>query len=80
ADRLIEEVVAALQDYQHETDEFVTGTRERLVSLVRDLVGRIPGSAPEYVAAPPVEPEAEAAVVPEPEAGEAPPAADAAAA
>jgi hypothetical protein len=42
----------------------VTGTRERLTSLVHDLLARIPGSAPEPVPAVEVEVEAE----PEPEA------------
>jgi cell division septum initiation protein DivIVA len=65
ADRLVEEVVGALEDYQRETDEFVSGTRERLVSLVRNLLGRMPGSAPDYVFEPDVdaEPDAPAAAV-----------------
>jgi cell division septum initiation protein DivIVA len=45
ADKLIEEVVGALEEYRNDTDQFLTGTRERLDSLVRDLLGRIPGSA-----------------------------------
>jgi cell division septum initiation protein DivIVA len=69
ADRLIEEVVTALEAYRAETDQFVVGTRERLASLVRDLLGRIPGSAPDPL---PVTVEVQATVDP--------PAADAAAA
>ena len=45
--RGIDEVVAALEEYRHDTDHFLSGTRERLDSLVRDLLGRIPGSAAE---------------------------------
>ena len=52
ADRLIGELVAVLETYQRDTDEFVTGTREQLNSLVSDLLGRIPGSAPDLPATP----------------------------
>ncbi len=48
ADRLIGEVLSALEDYRRQTDEFVTGTRERLASLVHDLLDRLPGSAPTH--------------------------------
>jgi cell division septum initiation protein DivIVA len=47
ADRLIEELVGALVAYQHETEDFVSGSGERLTSLVHDLLTRMPGSAPE---------------------------------
>jgi cell division septum initiation protein DivIVA len=52
AERMIEEVLAALEELQHETDVFVGGTRERLSTLVGDLLQRLPGSAPEQPAAP----------------------------
>jgi cell division septum initiation protein DivIVA len=45
-ERLIEEVLSSIDEYQRETDHFLGGKRERLGSLVRDLLGRIPGSAP----------------------------------
>jgi DivIVA protein len=48
AERLIAEVVEALEAYQRETSQFVTGTSERLAELVGDILGRIPGSAPDY--------------------------------
>ncbi len=71
AERLAHEVVAALREYQLETDQFLDRTRERLDSLVGDLVGRIPASAPE----------APLTAEPEPEPiAEDPPAADVAAA
>jgi cell division septum initiation protein DivIVA len=47
AERLAHEVVAALREYQLETDNFLDRTRERLDSLVGDLVGRIPAVAPD---------------------------------
>lgn len=47
AERLAHEVVAALREYQLDTDQFLERTRERLDSLVGDLVGRIPATAPE---------------------------------
>ncbi|HEU5363542.1 MAG TPA: DivIVA domain-containing protein [Gaiellaceae bacterium] len=47
ADRLIEEIVAALNVYQHEAEDFVSGSGERLTSLVHELLTRMPGSAPE---------------------------------
>lgn len=46
ADRLIDEVLDALRAYEDDTDEFLSGSRTRLVSLVRELIARIPGSAP----------------------------------
>jgi cell division septum initiation protein DivIVA len=45
-DRLVEEVLSSLDEYQRETDQYLGGKRERLGSLVRDLLARIPGSAP----------------------------------
>jgi cell division septum initiation protein DivIVA len=48
-DRLIGELVTLLQDHQRETDEFLTGTREKLETLVQDLLARMPGSAPPQV-------------------------------
>jgi cell division septum initiation protein DivIVA len=51
ADRLIEEIVAALVAYQHEAEDFVSGSSERLTSLVHDLLTRMPGSAPELPSA-----------------------------
>jgi cell division septum initiation protein DivIVA len=47
ADRLIEEIVSALVAYQHEAEDFVSGSGERLTSLVHELLTRMPGSAPE---------------------------------
>ena len=58
ADRLIGEVLSALEDYRRQTDEFVSGTRDRLASLVHDLLERLPGSAPTH-ALPPGEEHAE---------------------
>lgn len=52
ADRLIDEIVDALRAYQHEAEDFVTGSGERLTSLVHDLLSRMPGSAPEPAPAP----------------------------
>jgi cell division septum initiation protein DivIVA len=52
ADRLIDELVSVLEEYQRDTDEFVSGTREQLNSLVSDLLGRIPGSAPDLASTP----------------------------
>ena len=46
ADRLIAEVVAALEQHQRDTDEFVAGAQERLTVLVQELLSRLPGSAP----------------------------------
>ena len=43
-------LVSVLEEYQRDTDAFVSGTRERLNSLVSDLLGRIPGSAPDLPA------------------------------
>ena len=66
ADRLIEEIVAALNAYQHEAEDFVSGSSDRLTSLVHDLLTRMPGSAPELA----FEPEAESDLVEvEPEDG-----------
>jgi cell division septum initiation protein DivIVA len=62
SDRLIGAVVAALEEYQRETDTFVSGTRERLVALVQEVLSRMPGSAPDFGPAP------EEAVDGEPEA------------
>jgi cell division septum initiation protein DivIVA len=46
ADRLIDEVVAALEEHRRDTDEFVSSARERLAALVQDLLYSMPGSAP----------------------------------
>ena len=46
ADRLIDEVLDGLRVYEGNTDEFLSESRTRLVSLVRELIDRIPGSAP----------------------------------
>jgi len=46
ADRLIDEVLDALRAYEGDTDEFLSDSRTRLVSLVRELIDRIPGTAP----------------------------------
>lgn len=46
ADRLIDEVLDALRVYEGNTDEFLSESRTRLVSLVRELIDRIPGTAP----------------------------------
>jgi cell division septum initiation protein DivIVA len=46
ADRLIDEVLDALRAYEGSTDEFLSESRTKLVSLVRELIDRIPGSAP----------------------------------
>jgi cell division septum initiation protein DivIVA len=46
ADRLIDEVLEALRAYEGDTDEFLSDSRTRLVSLVRELIDRIPGTAP----------------------------------
>jgi cell division septum initiation protein DivIVA len=46
ADRLIDEVLDALRVYEGNTDEFLSDSRTRLVSLVRELIDRIPGTAP----------------------------------
>jgi cell division septum initiation protein DivIVA len=46
ADRLIDEVLDALRVYEGSTDEFLADSRNQLVSLVRDLIDRIPGTAP----------------------------------
>lgn len=68
ADRLIEEIVAALNAYQHEAEDFVSGSSDRLTSLVHDLLTRMPGSAPELALEP--EPESESDLVEvEPEDG-----------
>lgn len=53
ADRLIDEVLDALRVYEGTTDEFLSESRTKLVSLVRELIDRIPGTAP---AAPEEEP------------------------
>lgn len=65
ADRLIDEIVAALSAYQHEAEDFVSGSSERLTSLVHDLLTRMPGSAPELAVELAPEPEAEAEAEPE---------------
>jgi cell division septum initiation protein DivIVA len=46
ADRLIDEVLDALRVYEGNTDEFLSESRTKLVSLVRELIERIPGTAP----------------------------------
>jgi cell division septum initiation protein DivIVA len=46
ADRLMDEVLDALRTYEGDADEFLSDSRTKLVSLVRDLIGRIPGTAP----------------------------------
>ena len=46
ADRLIDEVLDALRAYEGSTDEFLSESRTQLVSLVRELIERIPGTAP----------------------------------
>jgi cell division septum initiation protein DivIVA len=46
ADRLIDEVLDALRVYEGSTDEFLSESRTKLVSLVRELIDRIPGTAP----------------------------------
>jgi cell division septum initiation protein DivIVA len=46
ADRLIDEVLDALRVYEGNTDEFLSESRTKLVSLVRELIDRIPGTAP----------------------------------
>jgi len=46
ADRLIDEVLDALRVYEDDADGFLSESRTRLVSLVRELIERIPGSAP----------------------------------
>jgi chromosome segregation ATPase len=65
ADRLIDEIVAALNAYQHEAEDFVSGSSERLTSLVHDLLTRMPGSAPELSVELAPEPEAEADAEPD---------------
>jgi hypothetical protein len=66
ADRLIEEIVAALEAYQHEAEDFVSGSGERLTSLVHELLTRMPGSAPEPL--PELLPELESEPADEPDA------------
>jgi cell division initiation protein len=46
ADRLIDEVLDALRAYEDDADGFLSDSRTRLVSLVRELIERIPGTAP----------------------------------
>jgi cell division septum initiation protein DivIVA len=46
ADRLIDEVLDALRAYEDDADGFLSESRTRLVSLVRELIERIPGTAP----------------------------------
>ena len=46
ADRLIDEVLDALRAYEEDADGFLSDSRTRLVSLVRELIDRIPGTAP----------------------------------
>ena len=46
SDRLIDEVLDALRAYEGNTDEFLSESRTTLVSLVRELIDRIPGTAP----------------------------------
>jgi cell division septum initiation protein DivIVA len=46
ADRLIDEVLDALRAYEDDADGFLAESRTRLVSLVRELIDRIPGTAP----------------------------------
>jgi cell division septum initiation protein DivIVA len=55
ADRLIDEVLDALRAYEGQTDEFLAESRTKLVSLVRELIDRIPGSAPSAPEEQPVE-------------------------
>jgi cell division initiation protein len=52
ADRLIDEVLDALRAYEDDTDGFLSDSRSRLVSLVRELIERIPGTAPAAPAEP----------------------------
>ena len=59
ADRLIDEVLDALRAYEEDTDGFLSDSRTRLVSLVRELIERIPGTAPAAPEEQPVEVETE---------------------
>ena len=77
ADRLIDEVLDALRAYEDDADGFLSDSRTRLVSLVRELIERIPGSAPHA----PEEPaEVETEIVAEADEADHAPAADSAAA
>ena len=76
ADRLIDEVLDALRDYENDTDGFLSDSRTRLVSLVRELIERIPGTAPAAPEETPVETE----IVAEADAADDTPVADSAAA
>ena len=78
ADRLIDEVLDALRAYEDDADGFLSDSRTRLVSLVRELIERIPGTAPAAPEEQPVEVETE--IVAEAEAAVDTPAADSAAA
>lgn len=78
ADRLIDEVLDALRAYEDDTDGFLSDSRTRLVSLVRELIDRIPGTAP---VAPEGQPdEVETEIVADADEAEHTPAADSAAA
>ena len=59
ADRLMDEVLDALRAYEEDADGFLSESRTRLVSLVRELIERIPGSAPSVPEEQPVEVETE---------------------
>jgi hypothetical protein len=59
ADRLIDEVLDALRVYEDDADGFLSESRTRLVSLVRELIERIPGSAPHAPEEQPAEVETE---------------------
>jgi cell division septum initiation protein DivIVA len=73
ADRLIDEVLDALRVYEDDADGFLSDSRTRLVSLVRELIERIPGTAP---AAPEEQPEVETEIVAEADEAHDTPAAD----
>jgi len=77
ADRLIDEVLDALRVYEDDADGFLSESRTRLVSLVRELIERIPGSAPSV----PEEPaEVDTEIVAEADEADGTPVADSAAA
>jgi cell division septum initiation protein DivIVA len=59
ADRLMDEVLDALRAYEDSTDDFLSESRTKLVSLVRELIERIPGSAPSVPDEQPAEVETE---------------------
>jgi cell division septum initiation protein DivIVA len=59
ADRLMDEVLDALRAYEEDADGFLSDSRTRLVSLVRELIERIPGTAPSVPEEQPAEVETE---------------------